>query len=378
MPFVYTMKEKNRKIAIEKPTKILYNKIKKKRRANAVNFHPFLPDYGILPSAYFEKSAITNPTELFWSDDLLALLRLCGVKEEMIGERASDYDRFLSLSRALPLLEGHPTRAWIASVLEKYFDLKELPTEETASNVWKVLCRSLFENPLSPKDLVGGAWLCDSLTVPNTLPENITPVLDANLLLTTSAQNTAEWSVEIANTVTHFAAHGCQQIVLHLPSNFDFIVPSIYHVDRALTVPKKDREAENFLVCQLMRELSAAAKKNHLLLVLVCDENPNAAERLLQYVKESVGLPRICWSVREAREAHELLNFTAQAHNTDILAALSYDGVMTTSELSAAVESWQMRYPVARLCFVTARDLRQTPFAQAHIANMLKKPKTKI
>ena len=61
-----------------------------------MNFEHFLPDYGILPSKYFARSTISNPIELFWSDDVLALLRLCGAKEEMIGERASDYDRFLS------------------------------------------------------------------------------------------------------------------------------------------------------------------------------------------------------------------------------------------------------------------------------------------
>ena len=343
-----------------------------------MTFDRFLPDYGILPSAYFEKSAITNPMEIFWSDELLALSRLCGAKEEWIGERASDYDRFFSLCRALPLLEGHPTRAWIISVLEHYFNLKEVPTEETAPDAWRTLCKKLLENPISQKDLVSGAWLCDALSIPNSLPENITPVLNANLLLETNTQNTAAWSFEIAETVSHFAVNGCQKVVLKLQNGFEFISPSIYHVNRALTLPKKDRGAANVLTCQLMRELCIAAQKHDLLLILICDENPTAASRLLQYVKESVGLPRLCWSVREAREAHALLNFTAQEHNTDILAALSYDGVMTTSELSAAVESWQMRYPVARLCFLTARDLRQTPFAQAHIANMLKKPKTKI
>ncbi|MBQ4273484.1 MAG: hypothetical protein IJB94_00745, partial [Clostridia bacterium] len=65
-----------------------------------MNFDIFAPDFGTLPSAYLERSAITNPTELFWSNELLALLRLCGEKEEMTGERASDYDRFLSVFRA--------------------------------------------------------------------------------------------------------------------------------------------------------------------------------------------------------------------------------------------------------------------------------------
>ena len=372
------MEEKNQKNAIEKAAKILYNRIKKKRRANAVNFHPFLPDYGVLPSAYFKKSAITNPIELFWSDDLLALLRLCGIKEDLIGERASDYDRFLALCTALPWLSGHPTRKWILSVLDRCFDLREYPTQEAASAIWKALCQRLLENPLSPRDLVSGAWLCDALIVPSDLPENVGPVLNADLLLATSAKNVAAWSTEIAETVARFAANGCQKVVFKLQNEFDFIAPSLYHVNRALSQPKRDREATSILTAQLARELSALAQQYDLLLVLVCQKSATVTASLLQYVEESVGLPRICWSIREAREAYALLDFAAKPRQNEIYAALPYESVMTESELSDAVESWQARYPAARLCFLTARDLRQTPFAQAHIAGMLQKSKTKI
>ena len=163
-------------------------------------FNRFLPDYGVLPSAYFQRSAISNPIELFWSDDILSLLRLCGEKEENIGERASDFDKFQAILRALPLLEGHPTRVWIESLVGEYFDLKELPTAEKAHEIWKTLCVCLLENPISPQKLVRGAWLCDALTVPNDLPKNVTLVLDANLLLQTNATTTALWSLEIAKT----------------------------------------------------------------------------------------------------------------------------------------------------------------------------------
>ena len=343
-----------------------------------MNFHPFLPDYGVLPSAYFKKSAITNPIELFWSDDLFALLRLCRVEEELIGERASDYDRFTALCGALPLLEGHPTRKWILSVLERYFDLSECPTKETAPVVWENICKSLLESPITPEDLVSGAWLCDALRVPSCLPENVPPVLDANLLLATNAKNISAWSAEIAETVAHFAANGCQKVVLRLQNEFDFTTPSVYHVNRALALSKRDREAADVLIAQLVRELSAAAQQYNLLLVLVCTENTTAAASLLRYVEESVGLPNLCWSTREARDAHALLSFCTRAHKNNVYAALPYESVMTESELFAAVESWQARYPVARLCFLTARDLRQTPFAQTHIADMLQKSKTKI
>lgn len=343
-----------------------------------MTFDNFLPDYGILPSKYFERSAISNPIELFWSDDLLALLRLCGAKEELIGERASDYDRFLSLCRALPLIEGHPTRAWIKSVLKRHFHLQELPTEENAQEVWKNLCKRLLENPIPPQDLVDGAWLCDSLMLPNTLPENITPILNANLLLQTNAKTAVAWSREIAATVAHFAAEGCQKVVMQLQNGFDFVLPSLYHVDLALSLTKRDREAINLLTCQLMRELCSATQEHDLLLVLVCNDNPAALVRLLEYTEESVGLPRVCWSTREAREAYALLDFTAKPHKNEMLVALPYESAMTQNELFDAIESWQMRYPVGRLCFITARDLRQTPYAQEHISNMLKKVRTKI
>jgi hypothetical protein len=379
LPFVYTVEEKNQKNAIEKVVKMLYNKFDKtKRRANAVTFDRFLPDYGVLPSAYFDRTTITNPIELFWSDDLCALLRLCGAKEEMIGERASDYDRFCALCMALPLLEGHPTRAWIASVLESFFNLKEIPTGETAPVVWKNLCQTLLENPILAKELVSGAWLCDALTLPRSIPEYIEPVLNANLLLQTNAKTAALWSSEISSAVVHFVQKGCQKIVFEMGKGFDFVIPSLYHVDRALSIAKKDHEAKNLLTCQLMRELCVIAQEKDLLLVLACDGNSSAVANLLQYCKDSVGLPRICWSVREAREAYTLLDFTAQANKNEIFAALAYENIMTQKELFDTLESWQVRYPIGRLCFLTVRDLRQTPHAQEHITNMLEKLKTNI
>ena len=338
-----------------------------------MTFNRFLPDYGVLPSGYFERNAITNPMELFWSDDFCALLRLCGAKEEMIGERASDFEKFQSLVASLSLLEGHPTRAWIVSVLKKYFDLKELPTQETATEVWRTLCDRLLEDPIDPKTLVSGEWLCDAMDVPNNLPQGIAPVLNANLLLSTDAKTTIAWSAEIAATVAHFVANGCSKIVFEVGNGFDFVTPSLYHVDRSLSIAKKDHEAKNLLTCQLMRELCVIAQEKDLLLVLACDGNSSAVANLLQYCKDSVGLPRICWSVREAREAYTLLDFTAQAHKNEIFAALAYENVMTQKELFDTLESWQVRYPMGRLCFITARDLRQTPHTQEHITNMLKK-----
>lgn len=343
-----------------------------------MNFEIFAPDYGTLPSKYFEKSAITNPIELFWSDDLLSLMRLCGAREEQIGERASDYDRFLSICHALPLLQGHPTRAWIASAFEKHFNLKELPTEETAPTVWKSLCDTLLNNPLFPKDLVCGTWLCDGVTVPSDLPKNIIPTLDANLLLSTNAKNIAAWRDEIAATVAHFATYGCQKVVLHLPKEFCFVIPSVYHVERALQLSKRDREAANLLICQLTRELCGILQESDTLLVLVCEGNASDLADLLEYAERSVGLPRLCWSLRDARDAYALLNFTAKQHKNEILAALLYEGIMTERELSDTIESWKMRYPIAKLCYLTARDLRQMPHAQAHILDMLQKSKTKI
>lgn len=341
-------------------------------------FNRFLPDYGVLPSAYFQRSAFSNPIELFWSDDLCSLLRLCGEREENIGEGASDFDKFQAILRALPLLEGHPTRAWIESLLKEYFDLKELLQAENAPEIWKTMCDRLLERPLSPQVLVEGDWLCDSLTVPNNLSKHINPVLNANLLFETTAKNAMAWSAEIATTALHFKKNRCQKIVLQLPDGFAFVLPSLYQVDRALSLAKRDREATNLLICQLVRELSTVAQNEDMLLAFVCNSTPYALVSLLEYVEESVGLPRVCWSTRVAKEAHTLLTFTAKPHKREVLAALPYEIVMTNDELSSAIESWQVRYPIGKLCFVTARDLRQTPYARAHIDDMLQNSKTKL
>ena len=343
-----------------------------------MTFNRFLSDYGILPSAYFERSAISNPIELFWSDDLLALMRLCGEKEENIGDHASHFDKFKALLHALSLLEGHPTRAWIVSVFANQFGMQELPTAQNAAQAWHMLCNRLFEEPIHPHTLASGAWLCEGLTLPNALPQNVTPVLNANLLLDTKAKTLNAWGAEIASTVAHFVNSGCKKIVLRLSQNFNFVLPSVYHVNQALNLAKRDTETVNLLISQLMRELCTLAQENDLLLLLECDCNADAAKGLLTYAEESVGLSRLCWCMREAREAKLLLYFSAKLHKNEVFAALPYETVMTQRELFDLVKSWQMRYPVGRLRFVTARDLRQTPFAQMHIENMLKNAKTKI
>ena len=343
-----------------------------------MHFDHFFADYGILPSAYFKKSAITNPMEMFWSEDLCALLRLCGEGEKTIGQCASDFDRFLSLCRVFPLLEGHPTRTWIISVLQKHFGLQEPPTAANANEVWKFLCKSLLKDPLPPQTLVSGAWLCDSLIVPDYLPTNVTPVLNAKLLLDTNAKIAAAWSAEIATTVAHFASRGCTKVVLHLDKDFGFVRPSLYHVDRALSVGKKDRQTTNLLLCQLARELCAAAQKNALMAVLVCDKNAYDASELLQYCEESVGLPPLCWCICEAREALPLLEFSAKPHRSEIFAALAHKSTMTQQELTDVLNGWRVRYPIGRLGFITACDLRQTPSAQKYICDMLENSKIKI
>ena len=343
-----------------------------------MNLDIFLPDYGTLPSKYFERSAISNPVELFWSDDLKALLRMAGESEEAIGERASDFDRFLSICRVCPLLVGHPTLAWIKSVFKEHFGMSALPTEKNAKAAWGRICESLLQSPILPRSLVSGAWLCDELKVSSNLPGNITPVLNADLLLYTNSKNAAAWSTEIASTVEHFVKNRCEKIVLRIPDDFDFASPSLYHVDRILSVAKRDRQAANILICQLVRELSTVAQKYDLLLVLKCNGQSKALARLLSYVEESVGLPLLCWSLCEAKEALQLLDFTAKPHKSEILVALPYEAVMTENELLEAIKSWQARYPVGKLCFLTARDLRQSPYARAHIADMLESIQTKI
>ncbi|MBO7274731.1 MAG: glucuronate isomerase [Clostridia bacterium] len=343
-----------------------------------MHFDHFFADFGVLPSAYFAKKAITNPIELFWSDDLVSLMRLCGMREEMIGDRASDFDKFQAICHTLELLDGHPTRARIVSILEKHFNLNELPTQETATEVWRTLCDRLLEDPIDPKTLVGGEWLCDAMDVPNNLPQGIAPVLNANLLLAADAKSTAAWSAQIAATVANFTQKGSQKVLLSLEKNFDFVLPSIYQVDRALSLARKDKQTENLLLSQLVRELCTACKQNNLLLVLVCHQNADGVVQLLKYCEDTVGLPRLCWSMHRATDAQALLEFTAQPHQNEIFAALLYQNILTQAELSAAIESWQVRYPIGRLRFITARDLRQKTVSQAHIVDMIKKMKTKI
>ena len=115
-----------------------------------------------------------------------------------------------------------------------------------------------------------------------------------------------------------------------------------------------------------------------LMAVLVCDKNAYDASELLQYCEESVGLPPLCWCICEAREALPLLEFSAKPHRSEIFAALAHKSTMTQQELTDVLNGWRVRYPIGRLGFITACDLRQTPSAQKYICDMLENSKIKI
>ncbi|MBQ9784638.1 MAG: hypothetical protein IJW29_03965 [Clostridia bacterium] len=330
----------------------------------------FLCDYGTLPTEFLNIATVSNATELLWSKDLERLLRLCGIPEREIDARASDYERFAALCKAFALLDGHPMQFYLKSFLRAYFPSLPMPEPETCECLWRGIADNLLANPRTPSDFLPTApigILLPSLEIP-ALPPQLTPVLDADLLLRSQGRAYGEWRAWIAETVERFSQNGARQVRVRLARDFSFAQPNVYHVEQAL---KKTTDAHDLLLCQLVRELCEVCARCSVALLLEADCDAREAASLLRYARKAVGLPRVNWCASGA--ADELLDFQADACGESMRRCLRSADALTADALYQTIADAATRYPLGCLCFVTAQDLRFSRFEQERIASALQK-----
>jgi hypothetical protein len=300
------------------------------------------------------------------------VLRFCRIDEARFSSLASDYDRFCAMCTALPLLIGHPLRAWVLTLLREHFQITDEICEQTADALWHTISQKLLECPMRCEELIeeGCTYLCDQVAPPFVLPRDACPMLLSNILLNGTFESRLQWRGEIERTLFAYREVGSRQVLLRFSAE-EFVAPDVYHVEKALRATVRSAAQKQLLSIQLMRELCELCPKMDLTLILEGDSCAKTIVKLLQYAEQTVGLPKICWVCNDCRHADAMLVFVAEKHDSPMYLALRMDEVLTDAEFSDAMHSLGARYPVGSVSFVTASDLRITSFLQKNLKNRM-------
>lgn len=86
----------------------------------------------------FNRRKYENLTQLWLEGDHYKwrCMRVCGVPEEYVTGRASEWDKFLRFAEIMPRLIGTPVYHWAHLELQRYFDIYTPITADTAKKIW--------------------------------------------------------------------------------------------------------------------------------------------------------------------------------------------------------------------------------------------------
>lgn len=331
---------------------------------------PFAYDFGILPSPDVLQRPLTNVTELIWQEDLLRVLRLCGVAEREIGKDASDFEKWSALCRSLPLLRGHWLPEYLAFVLRSCFSIDVPVSPETTALLWHEVADALRREPMTLLQALqkqnGGEELPILTATPflEAPPTGATPVWDLNALLQTSAASWEHWRAEIAAGCRAFAKRGGRLLSLRLPAVDTFVAPNPYAVTTILK--KKARTAsDNFLLLsQILRELSLCPEAGEWRLVLSVEGQVAPLLALLSYVASCGVLPSLAVCTTPSADLRPLLSFASEVDAPPIRFGFSVADHPTPRALEQAMSDLARQYPLGRLALCTHTHLLCLPYAR--------------
>lgn len=108
------------------------------------------------PKMIAENYKFKNAYDLFLGGDHYKWrqMRTNGVSEEYITGDKSDYEKFLSFAKTLPLLIGNPLYHWTHLELSRYFGINETLSEKNAEEVWNKVNACLEKDEFRAQELI--------------------------------------------------------------------------------------------------------------------------------------------------------------------------------------------------------------------------------
>jgi len=132
---------------------------------------------------------------------------------------------------------------------------------------------------------------------------------------------------------------------------------------------RRTGEESFLLLSQLFRELCVCARRGGASILVEAVRDSDALP-LLSYAERTVGLPQVCLAISEPCLNEETAELAA-ALSPRLTLALSLRAFPTEHELEQALLSAAARYPVGRLSFICAADLRTAAVAQANARRVI-------
>lgn len=297
----------------------------------------------------------TNLTELIRTEELCALLRLCGVGEGALTH-GSDYDFLLSVSKALPLLEGHPFPQRLHGFLEEHFAITQRLTPDTAAEIWHTVADALLTRPREfPADLHSHTAL--SLSLPPLALQANAVLWRADALVNTKAVTWKDWEGELQTALEQKVESGASHILLTLTNEAAKQSPDPFHVGKSLENTAKSDDDRALLAAQLIRFFCVAAAKQGLTLVLSVRADAKNAVAFLERMERTVGLPPLTIVMRKELSP-KLLSFASRVHSHPVTLAIDRSRYSTDTAFEMATSVLARCYPLGRLSVLDGEYLK--------------------
>jgi len=310
----------------------------------------------------------TNLTELIRTDALDGLLRLCGTEERVLTH-GSDYDFFLAVCRALPLLCGHPFPKSLHCFLSEQFAITQPITPDSTAVIWRavadelLLCPTAF--PVSIKPQPPEEW-----TLPQLNVQKEVSIWGADDLVNVAADSMQAWESELR---TRFDARdGASRILLTLSERAAEQKPNPYRVRLSLQAKPRTSEDLALLRAQAVRFFCLAAKRHGEPLILRVGEDCRNPVGFLEWLEETAGLPSLL--VAASKKAFPpLLAFASRAHSLPICLAIDRARYPSRAAFEADVRELAESYPLGRLWVLDGARMER--FDLPYETESLEKPK---
>lgn len=111
------------------------------------------------PKEIYEDGQFKNITEAWLGGDHYKwrLMRACGVPEEKITGKASDWDKFYAWCQTVPKIIGNPLYSWTHLELKRFFGVDLLINEENAEEIWQKTNEKLASDAFKRRNIIANA-----------------------------------------------------------------------------------------------------------------------------------------------------------------------------------------------------------------------------